>query len=198
MVLPLRIDSKNQNAIMESLFLFLLGCIFLWHSYNLIGKSIKSVSWPTTIGNISFCDLETIWWTENGPKYQVKVIYSYIVDGRQYENNTLAFGYMESRNKVQHETIFARLRNVESVRVSYDPDNPKSSVLCCGIHGSVKSRIVGGCGFLLFIISVFLHSIFSNSISAFFVLVVLFVSLIVYVLYECASERVMLRNLVTY
>ena len=184
---------------METLLNILAICFCLWklwQYYKFIEKSTKAASWPTTIGYIVFCDLETVW--RKFPKYRVEVIYSYIVDDREYKNNTLAFGYMESSSKVQHEKILTQLRYAESVRVSYDPDNPKSSALSYGIHRSLKFPILLGCAFLLFIISAFLGGVFNSSISVFFGLVFILVGCIAVILLEYGSDRVLLKNLVTY
>ena len=180
----------NHSIIFSILSIPLFGYIF-W----LIKQSTKPAAWPSTIGYIVCCHLETITY-KNKTSYHVEVTYGYIVGDREYKNHTLAFGYRRSSNEFQHEEILTRLRNAESIRVSYDPDDPQSSVLSYGIHRSIKTFIAETIsGLILFrlFVAYFFYQ-FTIAVPSFFVVGVIILRWLLY----SGSDRVLLKNLVTY
>ena len=107
--------------------------------------------WPSTVGTIVSCDLE-LNSDSDGTTYQVKVNYSYNVEGRELTNDVLAFGYSASSGREAHQEILDKLKAAKTVAVRYNPSDPQISVLSYGVHRSIQLSLVFAVTWLLFVI----------------------------------------------
>lgn len=126
----------------------------LWYGINSAKQSVEASNWPSVTGTITNLYLDKSR-SPNGQVYHVEVDYHYTVMGRTYTSSRLAFGYSSSNVIQAHEDILNKLEHASSVKVRYNPQNPATSTLSCGIHTSIKFWIVFPIMFLAMFSSVF-------------------------------------------
>lgn len=139
------------------------GCATIFMSaFSLIGfgilgygvwsarRSTQAAAWPTALGTITQLSVQ-----ENsdsdGNTYEVKVQYTYTVDGVAYQGSRLAFGYGGSSGREAHEEIHRKLMGAKIVTVRYDPSDPSVSCLSFGLHRSILMIFVFGVTWLAFV-----------------------------------------------
>jgi DNA-directed RNA polymerase subunit RPC12/RpoP len=99
----------------------------------------SSARWPTTIGTISTCSVREVRvrsrWSWNAEvRYTVDIVYSYNVDGVKFTGDQIS----ASRYWWDSETAFKKVVKYDpgsTHPVSFDPKNPKASVLEPGDDG---------------------------------------------------------------
>lgn len=118
----------------------------LWNAH----RSRQAAAWPTAPATITRLEVG-----ENsdsdGSTYEVKVQYTYTVDGVAYEGSRLAFGYAASSGREAHEEIHRKLQGAASVAVRYDPADPSVSCLSFGLHRSIQFMLVFSITWLAFV-----------------------------------------------
>lgn len=126
----------------------------LWSAY----WSHAAASWPTVRGKIVNPRIESSRGDRGQARrggssttYSVKVGYSYVVDGRLYTGNRIAFGYLASSEYKTHAEIFQKLKGRETVDVRYNPAAPSQSCLSCGFHQSIQFLAAYGATWLSFL-----------------------------------------------
>lgn len=131
--------------------------LFYCAGFGLLGYALVSMkrstdasAWPTVDGILDSCELKRNS-DSDGDTYEVKVAYRYTVDGRNFTNDVLAFGYTASSGQEAHQEIFDRLNQVRAVQVRFDPANPQNSVLSYGFHRSIQFTLAFSITWLLFV-----------------------------------------------
>lgn len=131
-------------------------------------RSNRAASWPLAEGKLDKLSLEEKVKPPDRRSnqetiiYRVKVEYTYTVAGRVYHGSRLAFGYGGSNIKQPHEAIITKLKNANVVMVRYDPLDPSSSTLSCGVHQTAWSVLLFAVTWLVFMLgmtTVFWYSI---------------------------------------
>jgi hypothetical protein len=126
-------------AIFISVF-YLAGFGLLGYGLWSARRSTQAAHWPTTPGTLTNIDLKMDSDSDgDGTTYEVQVEYTYTVAGKAYEGSRLAFGYTGGSDRQEEARIHDKLKGAKSVDVRYDPDDPASSALSFGIHGSIKA-----------------------------------------------------------
>ena len=117
----------------------------LWSAH----RSTQAAAWPTSPATIT--SLEVREKTDSdGSTYEVKVQYTYTVDGVAYEGTRLAFGYGGSSGREAHDEIHRRLKEAKTVAVRYNPAEPSVSCLSFGLHRSIQITLAFAVTWLLF------------------------------------------------
>jgi hypothetical protein len=116
-------------------FVFAIGGLagLIW-SIVIIFRSIDSESWKWVDCHITESTIKVI--SGEGTEYRAIVKYQYSVDGIPYEGDTVRFG-RSSAWKSTAEKICKKYPKGVTARVSYNPENPQSSVLIPGISPSI-------------------------------------------------------------
>jgi hypothetical protein len=136
-------------AVFISVF-YVVGFGLLGYSLWSALRSTQAGAWPTTPATIKSLEVR-----ENsdsdGSTYEVKVQYTYTVDGVAHEGTRLAFGYGGSSGREAHDEIHRRLKDAKSVAVRYDPADPSVSCLSFGLHRSIQITLAFAVTWLLFV-----------------------------------------------
>lgn len=121
------------------------------------GKS--SQHWPVISGEISSFKSSYI----NNPSainsYQPEIEYIYIIDGKNHISRKLNFSLAQGMGNKENSRYYSKKYRVgNKVEVSYNPDNPKQSVLEPGIDNkqffitlTLVVACIGGIGFANYI-----------------------------------------------
>jgi hypothetical protein len=121
--------------------------IFYLIGFGLLGygawgawRSTRAGTWPATLGSVTEVSLEQNHSSdaESGPTYEVKVRYSYTVNGVAYEGSRIAFGYGADGSQEAHAEVYRKLRDAKQVSVRYDPADPSVSSLSYGVHRGIR------------------------------------------------------------
>lgn len=150
-------DWRVKNSMNSSIFLFIFFGVFFLIGFLTLGKGLweayrssRASRWPTVSGNIAELELEDDS-TGESTTYEVKVRYTYAVDGAEYEGTRLAFGYLGSSERPGHDEIYQRLKNATTVEVRYNPTDPAVSCLSFGLHRSIVFLLLFAAVWLAFI-----------------------------------------------
>jgi hypothetical protein len=135
-------------TIFISLF-FLIGFGLLgWGLYSFY-RGRQALTWPTTEGRILECRVQENSDSES-TTWQVKVRYSYMVGGREFEGNRVGFGYGGSSTHEEHQGIYEKLQQASRVIVRFEPGNPANSVLAAGFNRSTFLALAFAVTWILF------------------------------------------------
>jgi hypothetical protein len=88
---------------------------------------------------------------DNATIYEVKVEYTYVVNGVKYEGSRLAFGYEGSNDRGAPAQILQRLKGAKAISARYDPSDPSVSCLSFGIHRAIVEKLAFATMWLLFV-----------------------------------------------
>jgi hypothetical protein len=129
---------------------YLVGFGILGYGVWSARRSTQAANWPTTPGTITQLSIQ-----ENsnadGSTCEVKVQYTYTVDGIAYEGSRLAFGYSGSSGKEAHDEIHRKLKEAKGVTVRYDPSDPSVSCLSFGLHRTIQIMLAFAVTWLAFV-----------------------------------------------
>jgi hypothetical protein len=114
-------------------------------------RSTQAGAWPTAPATITSLEVREDS-DSDGSTYEVKVRYTYTVDGVAYDGSRLAFGYGSSSGRESHDEIFQRLKQAKTVAARYDPAAPRVSCLSFGLHRSIQITLAFAVTWLLFVI----------------------------------------------
>ena len=131
---------------------FLFGFALLGYGLWNAKRSTEAASWPTPPAKLTSLKLAETIDSEGSPTFEVKVQYSYTVDGVAFEGSRLAFGYTASGGREVHEEIRGRLESAKAVDVRYDPSDPAVSCLSFGLHRSIQFVLTFAVVWLVFVI----------------------------------------------
>lgn len=113
-------------------------------------NAMESRNWPSADGRIIISDVSENYDSENGSiTYTAKVAYNYTVNGLPYTGSTVAFGDFGSSDPSHAGGIVSRYPVAKSVKVYYDPDEPKTSVLEPGSGWSSFMGLIVGIAFAI-------------------------------------------------
>lgn len=110
------------------LLIVLVICIYgihkIFKSYKILRYSVK---WPKTIGYIKSSYIEeTV-----DDTYEAKVLYKYVVNGKEYMGNIITPGYAGS-GKNKAENLANEFSEGKQVIIYYNSTNPKEALLIPG------------------------------------------------------------------
>lgn len=121
-------------------FILLLGGAILWLGARQFEAARRSASWPTAQGTIVSSTRQIV--RARHPHARARIVYFYEVDNRMYYGRRVAFGDVSSPARVAE--LLSRYPAGVQVSVSYDPSEPRDSVLEPGVDpGAGKSRSLG-------------------------------------------------------
>jgi len=139
-----------------SVFLALFFGLFFAVGFGILGFGFRSMHmakqaehWPTTPGEIISSDFD-VSSDSDGTTYRTKLSYTYNVNGRDYTNKKIAFGYAGSSSQTFHRNIYDALPVNSQIAVRYDPVDPARAVLSFGVHQSIKFFLLFGATWTLF------------------------------------------------
>jgi hypothetical protein len=142
----------NRQMICFAIFIsvfYVVGFALLGYSLLSARRSTLASNWPTTPGAITQLSIEEK--SDEGTSYEVRVHYTYSVDGVAYDGSRLAFGYSSSSGREAHEEIHRKLKAAKSVVVRYDPSDPEVSCLSYGVHRSIQLGLAFSITWLAFV-----------------------------------------------
>ena len=112
-----------------------LGVILIWSALRVGWRSLRAFWWPTMEGKIIHMEIERQG-SDDEPMYQLKVGYSYTVDGLSYKGDCVEFLGVSTSNLRSQEELQQRLTAGPGVRVYYDPAQPGESCLVPGLSST--------------------------------------------------------------
>ena len=115
--------------------------IFLGVGLWMINKGMQSENWDKGTATITSSEIEKTesrskdaqGFTQTSTSYSVTVKYSYTVEGRNYEGNTVGFGTMSHNERSDAQEELKSYPKGKTIDVYYDPENPSDSVLNKGV-----------------------------------------------------------------
>jgi len=111
-------------------------------------NAMESKNWPSAGGRITISGVSENYDSDNNSvTYNAKVAYNYTVNGLSYTGSTVAFGDYSSSDPSHAGSIVSRYPVGKSIKVYYDPDNPKTSVLEPGAGWNSFVGLMVGIGF---------------------------------------------------
>ena len=140
-------------------------------------QGIKAASWQQTVGYLS--SVENINTSTDVISSEVRVCYSYTVDGREYQGNTIHTAYGSSSFYDAHRGLESLLKPAKKIRVYYDPENPQKSMLSPGFYSCSLAILFGGFIFFSFGFGLLLVFWFTYTGNQNFALGILIISFIV-------------------
>lgn len=133
------------------LIVLLVGFYLTVSSLLKISRGQKSKGWLQTSGEVQSSKLKVHRGTNSDgvgtDSYYAQVVYKYTVNGIQYRSDRVFFGQDASTSKVSAKRRVAEYAPGNQVKVYYDPENPKVSVLEPGIHLGVFLLLAFGIAF---------------------------------------------------
>jgi hypothetical protein len=130
---------------------YIVGIFILTYSLRSTWQSTQAAKWPTTPAILTESKIVQHQ-DDDGSSYEVKVQYSYTVDGVVYEGSRVAFGYSASSGFKAHEEIHQKLKGAKAISVRYNPNDPSISCLSFGFHRSIQIGLAFAITWMLFII----------------------------------------------
>ncbi len=123
--------------------LIVLGLLALYLGVNDMVKGWQSKGWPSVAGTVRSSKIATSTsGTTNSTPGQsatethfADIVYDYAVDGTAYEGYRVSFGETGDVDIAIAEDIIGQYPAGSTVRVFYNPDGPRESVLEPGLHG---------------------------------------------------------------
>ena len=111
-------------------------------------NAMESKNWPSADGRITISSVsENYDSDDNSVTYGAKMAYNYTVNGLPYTGGTVAFGDYSSSDPSHAGGIVSRYPVGKSVKVYYDPSDPKMSALEPGAGWSSFVGLMVGIGF---------------------------------------------------
>ena len=129
-----------------------ISACLIFYGINMLIKGKASNSWPVCQGTVISSDIDQESKTDSYEKqtvsYRANVVYSYLVDGKAFRSNRIAFETYSTSQKGKALTIVNRYPAGEIITVYYDPANPNSAILEKGTGNTVYPAIVIAIGCL--------------------------------------------------
>ncbi|MDP3696713.1 MAG: DUF3592 domain-containing protein [Candidatus Taylorbacteria bacterium] len=111
-------------------------------------NAMESKNWPSADGRITISDVSKNYDSEDDSvTYGAKITYNYTVNGITYMGGTVTFGEYSSSDPSHAGGIVSRYPVGKSVKVYYDPKDPKTSALEPGAGWSSFVGLLAGIGF---------------------------------------------------
>ena len=124
--------------------------IFLGVGLWMINKGMQSENWDKGTATITSSEIEKTeskskdaqGFTQTSISYSVRVKYSYIVEGSNFDGNTVGFGTMSHNERSDAQEELKSYPKGKTIDVYYDPENPSDSVLNKGVFWPMYIVIV--------------------------------------------------------
>ena len=124
--------------------------IFLGVGLWMINKGMQSENWDKGTATITSSEIEKTeskskdaqGFTQTSISYSVRVKYSYIVEGSNFDGNTVGFGTMSHNERSVAQEELKSYPKGKTIDVYYDPENPSDSVLNKGVFWPMYIVIV--------------------------------------------------------
>ena len=117
-----------------------------WLTVSVVKKIMlgcQAASWPTARGVITRSESKDTSDSESSSR-EIKVRYSYNVDGQQLEGTVIHPVYGSSSFEQAHAGLEQALKVGKAVRVHYDPAKPQQSTLSTGFLSGSLAGVFGG------------------------------------------------------
>jgi len=140
-------DMKGQNLfygkILPAVFV-LLGLLLLWSDISDVSRGWGSANWSQTEGIVKSSKvrehMDRVRTLSDGresttsvPKYEPSLIYSYTVEGVEWEGYRIAVDAYGYSDREAAQRVVDRYPKGQRVQIHYDPDNPEDSLLEPGL-----------------------------------------------------------------
>jgi len=150
----LLLTTINNHQLVSSC-LIIVGVIIILLVYNAFNLSKASLTWPNVEGEILKTSMETSHQTQDnfqGTSYTANIEYKYKVQDVEYSSSRIYFGSKigHSFNEERSKELLRKYKATQNIKVFYNPDNHKISVLEPGLHSELKLGLI--IGFILIII----------------------------------------------
>jgi len=107
-------------------------------------KAIISKTWQQTSGNLCKWNIRTEQVGDDTTLHVDEFKYTYAVNGVDYESNVIGYGFPNGMSVIYtQKTLDEVLKDSPSLKVFYNPKNPKYSVLIAGIRIYHASKVIG-------------------------------------------------------
>jgi hypothetical protein len=136
-------------------FLFFLMLLLGWFAYSAIGftKAIMTKSWPSTGGTVISSDIKRGTSSKGSPKYSLDINYTYKIGNEEFQSNRYSSTNARGTSQWAREEITRYPAN-SAVKVYYNPENPKESVLEPGLHSDdYWMTLISSIGFVLVLLA---------------------------------------------
>jgi hypothetical protein len=138
-----------------SIFVF-IGIALIFYALKARQNLQTSQKWARTPAEILKLDyLEDLDDDGHGVR-SVNILYQYNVQGKNYQNSKISFGYIGTDAPEYHQRIYNILKTKNIINIYYDPRNPQNSTISrsLGIGPSIMIPmglifIVVGCGMMI-------------------------------------------------
>jgi hypothetical protein len=134
-----------------AVFLAIGGGLSIW-GWTILQNARASSGWPAVTGRVVTSEVTISTDSEGDDSYLPRVVYRYVVNDVEYENNTIKFGENSYDSERRAQQVAGDYPAGSNVTVYHDPERPDQSVLEPGVSGG--SYIVIGIGAVFVVISV--------------------------------------------
>ena len=126
----IHVDPNSKLAKVILMLGIPFGATILWFVMGEIELSFQSTKWPVANGTILKSRVETHTDVHGIPHSTAKIEYAYLVNGRRFENDKLAFRLVRSHmTRASAEKEIAAWPPGKAAAVHYDPLHPAISCL---------------------------------------------------------------------
>jgi len=101
---------------------------FFWRAFCVGRRALASRSWPTTVGTVTTSRICEVAHGDEDVAYSPRIEYEYVVRGRHYSSDHVAFEQPVTDLGVAQRAI-ARYPSGTVITVYCDPDDPRVAVL---------------------------------------------------------------------
>lgn len=153
-MVQIRSNSNLAMVVISMGFTVVGGGLLLFWGLPSYSRAKASTEWPTVDGEVAASQVrKSSSFRNNKTKttYSAAVLFSYTVDGKQYESDVIwPGGGYQSTSNVPHQAVVDRYPPGKAVQVYYDPAVPQRGVLEPGVHFAEYMLLgISGC-FLTF------------------------------------------------
>ena len=127
----------------------LLGAAAAIFGFRGLRTAEASLSWPTARGVITASNVERVRSSKGGSSFYPEVTYHYEVGGVIYKGERVRMSRTGSSDPSEAQADLRRYRMNQAVTVSYDPEDPASSLLETGVAATDWLLAGFGCVFIL-------------------------------------------------
>ena len=134
--------TSTQKAVVAWALLTLfatVGCGALYYGGRSIIMGAASSKWPSIEGTVKKCEpvrSSSMKKNSTAVVYHAKVYYAFSIDGRTYTGNRYSYGEPTQGSYSSAERARRQFPEGDAIKVYYDPDDPRESVLQAGINWS--------------------------------------------------------------
>ncbi len=131
--------TSSQKSIIAWVFVLLFaaaGCAAIYYGGCGIIMGAASSKWPSTKGTIKKCEpIRSSNNKKNSMKkvYRARVVYEFIVDGETFTGDRYSYGEQTQGSYSSADSAKRKFHQGKGIKVYYDPNDPRESVLEKGI-----------------------------------------------------------------